>query len=78
MLIIGVFIMFYTSHRRLWAWLAMEKGTTRLLLAGTGNRHQAEFAHEFAILRAMLEQRLGAAEVARSTATSPSEAPPAC
>lgn len=75
MLIMGVFIMFYTSHRRLWAWLAVEKGATRLLLAGTGNRHQTEFAHEFAILRAMLEQRLGTAEAERST-TTPSSAVP--
>lgn len=59
LLIMGVFVMFYTSHRRLWAWLAVEDGVTRLLLAGAGNRRQAEFAQEFAELRAMLERRLG-------------------
>ena len=59
LLVMGVFIMFYTSHRRLWAWLAVEDGATRLILAGTGNRRQTEFAHEFVGLRAMLERRLG-------------------
>ncbi|MDG4555508.1 MAG: cytochrome c biogenesis protein ResB [Candidatus Competibacter sp.] len=66
LLIIGVFIMFYTSHRRLWAWLAVEDGATRLLLAGTGNRRQAEFAREFASLRTMLERRLGPFEEEQS------------
>jgi len=59
LLVMGIFIMFYTSHRRLWVWLAVEDGTTRLLLAGAGNRRQAEFAREFAALRAALEQRFG-------------------
>lgn len=61
-LIIGVFLLFYTSHRRLWAWIAAEEGGSRLVLAGTGNRRQAEFAREFAALEAALAQRLGAPE----------------
>ncbi|MEZ5574581.1 MAG: cytochrome c biogenesis protein ResB [Candidatus Competibacteraceae bacterium] len=65
LLVIGVFIMFYTSHRRVWAWLAIEEGMTRLILAGTGNRRQAEFAHEFAGLRTMFERRLGPSEEER-------------
>ncbi len=58
-LVTGIFIMFYTSHRRVWAWLAVEDGAIRLVLAGTGNRRQAEFASQFARLRAGLAQRLG-------------------
>ncbi|MFO1371690.1 MAG: cytochrome c biogenesis protein ResB [Candidatus Competibacteraceae bacterium] len=61
-LVIGVIIMFYTSHWRLWAWLALEEGATRLILAGTGNRHQAEFAREFGTLQTLLTQRLGPPE----------------
>ncbi len=61
-LITGIFIMFYTSHRRLWAWLLIEDGATRLVLAGTGNRRQTEFAHEFAGLRMDLTRRLGPSE----------------
>ena len=58
LLILGVFLMFYTSHCRLWAWLASEDDAVRLILAGTGNRRPLEFAGEFAELRAGLEQRL--------------------
>ncbi|MBK7540615.1 MAG: cytochrome c biogenesis protein ResB [Candidatus Competibacter sp.] len=58
LLIAGIFIMFYTSHRRLWAWLAVEDGATRLLLAGTGNRRQADFARDFAELRRRVAARL--------------------
>ncbi|MDG4595633.1 MAG: cytochrome c biogenesis protein ResB [Candidatus Contendobacter sp.] len=61
-LIIGVFLLFYTSHRRLWAWIAAEEGGSRLVLAGAGNRRQAEFAREFAVLEASLARRLGASE----------------
>ncbi|MFO1422276.1 MAG: cytochrome c biogenesis protein ResB [Candidatus Competibacteraceae bacterium] len=61
-LIIGVFLLFYTSHRRLWAWVAVEEGGSRLVLAGAGNRRQAEFAREFAGLEAVLTRRLGTPE----------------
>ena len=62
LLSIGVFLLFYTSHRRLWAWIAAEDSGSRLVLAGTGNRRQAEFAREFAALEAALARRLGAPE----------------
>lgn len=58
-LITGIFVMFYTSHRRIWAWQAAENGAIRLVVAGTGNRRQAEFASQFAALRATLTKRLG-------------------
>ena len=62
LLSIGVFLLFYTSHRRLWAWVAADEDGSRLVLAGTGNRRQAEFAREFAALEATLTRRLGAPE----------------
>jgi len=58
LLTIGVFVMFYTSYRRLWIWLANEEGATQLALAGMVNRRQAEFAVEFADLAAALEQQM--------------------
>jgi len=61
LLVMGIFIMFYTSHRRIWAWLAVEDDATRLVLAGTGNRRQADFAQEFSLLQTALARRLGSA-----------------
>jgi len=58
LLTLGVFIMFYTSYRRLWVWLADEDGATRLALAGVANRRQIEFADEFAGLAAALNRRV--------------------
>jgi len=59
LLVTGIFLLFYTSHRRLWAWLAVEADSMQLIVAGTGNRRQTEFAREFTALKATLEQRLG-------------------
>ncbi|HMV38610.1 MAG TPA: cytochrome c biogenesis protein ResB, partial [Plasticicumulans sp.] len=57
----GVFVMFYTSHRRVWVWLAPEDGGTRLILAGSGNRHQEAFVQEFERLEAAVAVQTGAA-----------------
>ncbi|CDH46034.1 cytochrome c biogenesis protein ResB [Candidatus Contendibacter odensensis] len=61
-LVIGIFIMFYTSYRRLWAWLALEDNGVRLILAGAAHRHSAEFTGEFNALQADLIRRLGSPE----------------
>lgn len=60
LLIAGVFLMFYVSHRRLWFWIDEEGGRTRLLAAGAGNRHQQEFSQEFKKLCNTLDRHLGA------------------
>lgn len=57
-LTLGIFILFYTAHRRLWIWIAPEADGCHLVLAGTGNRRQAEFADEFTTLKAALARRL--------------------
>ena len=59
LLILGIFLMFYTSFRRLWAWLAVDNGAVRLILAGTSNRRPVEFGREFAALQTALTERLG-------------------
>jgi cytochrome c biogenesis protein len=58
LLTLGVFLMFYVRHSRLWFRLEEQDGQTRLLFAGTGHRHERDFAEEFVRLRAELEQRL--------------------
>lgn len=60
MLIIGIFFMFYISHRRLWAILEPTAAGTQVLFAGAGNRHSEEFTREFDLLGNALEKRLAA------------------
>jgi cytochrome c biogenesis protein len=66
LLTLGVFLMFYVRHSRLWFRVEEQDGQTRLLFAGTGHRHERDFAEEFARLRSELEQRLGIAAYERS------------
>ncbi|TCO82631.1 cytochrome c biogenesis protein [Plasticicumulans lactativorans] len=62
LLIAGVFLMFYSSHRRLWSRVApTPDGLLDVLVAGTGNRHQGEFEREFDTLRAGLARHFGPA-----------------
>jgi cytochrome c biogenesis protein len=71
LLVIGIFIMFYTSHRRLWVWLAVEDDrAVRLVVAGASNRRQAEFADEFTAIQAALARRFGAPEVVGSASVT--------
>ncbi|MCG5536694.1 cytochrome c biogenesis protein ResB [Ectothiorhodospira mobilis] len=61
MLIIGVFLMLYVSHRR--CWLVVQPrgdGGSRLLFAGTANRNMLEFDNEFAALNRDLLQEASA------------------
>lgn len=60
MLILGIFFMFYISHRRLWAVLEPTDGGTRVLFAGAVNRNPEEFSREFEILGNAIDGRLGA------------------
>ncbi|HRD48537.1 MAG: cytochrome c biogenesis protein ResB [Candidatus Competibacter sp.] len=73
-LVIGIFIMFYTSYRRLWVWLALEDNGARLILAGAAHRHSAEFAREFNALQADLIRRLGSPESVAGAAIPPRDA----
>lgn len=76
-LIIGVFIMFYTSYRRLWVWLAVEDSGAQIILAGDASRRTVEFAREFADIKATLMQRLNLLEtqssIEQQSVPSPSE-----
>ena len=57
LLIAGVFLMFYVPNRWLWCWIDQQEGTGRVLLAGTGNRHQGDFKEEFEHLCGQLDAR---------------------
>ncbi|MCB1622707.1 MAG: cytochrome c biogenesis protein ResB [Thiothrix sp.] len=59
MLTIGVFLLFYISHRRVWFYIKpLPDNQTELLLAGSANRHEREFAAYFTRLTGQLRQVL--------------------
>ncbi|MDR9436702.1 MAG: cytochrome c biogenesis protein ResB [Thiohalophilus sp.] len=47
MLMIGVFLMFYITHQRLWVMIRPEGQGSRVMLAGMGNRNQTDFSKGF-------------------------------
>jgi len=47
MLILGIFMMFYIAHQRLWVILKPVETGTQVLFGGTGNRNQRDFAKHF-------------------------------
>lgn len=62
MLMIGILLMFFVSHRQVWVRVEPRPGNeggAKVLLAGTSNRHKREFAHHFELLDSVLFARLG-------------------
>lgn len=55
LLVIGFFISFFTSHRRVWVRLREEKGGTTVEIAGSSHRNRIDFEKEMG----KLEQSLG-------------------
>jgi len=63
MLIIGIFIMFYIQQRRCWVWIGNKQGSDyEVILAGSCNRNERDFAQDFTKLKQRLAQRLGFGE----------------
>lgn len=63
MLTIGVFLLFYVSHRRIWLYVEpQEDGQTEVILAGSTNRNQDEFNNYFKRLQEGFRQALSARE----------------
>lgn len=61
MLVIGIFLMFYVPHRRLWALVEPAgDGGSRVLMAGQSGRHKEAFAEEFGRVRDTVRRLLGA------------------
>jgi cytochrome c biogenesis protein len=56
MLIIGIFMMFYITHQRLWVMIRQEGKGSRVMLAGMGNRNQGDFSKQFDKLGQELDQ----------------------
>jgi cytochrome c biogenesis protein len=52
-LTIGIFLLFYMAHQRVWVWLGPreEGGGTEMVLAGVSNRNMLEFEKRFAAVK---------------------------
>jgi len=61
MLIIGIFMMFYIHNRRCWVWIGKDKSEQgyEVIVAGTSNRNEREFAINFAHMRDRFAARFG-------------------
>lgn len=65
LLCIGIILMFYVTHKRIWVIIepcVLESGNpgSRFLVAGSGDRHQQEFAREFQALSQLLDHYVAA------------------
>jgi cytochrome c biogenesis protein len=58
LLCIGIVLMFYVAHKRIWIIISQkEGGQQEILVAGTGDRHQKEFAREFQAFSQILDNK---------------------
>ena len=60
MLMLGILLMFYVHHRRLWLMVSEEGGKTQILFAASGHRQRSDFDREFAYLKDNLRRTTGA------------------
>jgi cytochrome c biogenesis protein len=57
MLVLGVFLLFYISHRRIWIWIKPQgDNQSDLVMAGSSNRNQPEFERYFNHLQGIFQQ----------------------
>ncbi len=55
MMILGLFVAFFMSHRRIWLLLSREDGKTTILASGSANKNKVGFEKTFTALVAKLE-----------------------
>jgi cytochrome c biogenesis protein len=57
---IGVFLLFYVAHRRIWVWIKpLDDGQSEVILAGSSNRNQPEFERYFDKLQTLFKRTIG-------------------
>lgn len=54
LMLIGLGVAFFMSHRRLWIYIRDEEGTTTILIAGTANKNKPGFERDFSTISATL------------------------
>jgi cytochrome c biogenesis protein len=56
MMLLGLVVAFFLSHKRVWAYIKEEEGETRLLVAGSVNKNKVAFENMFDTLAEKLEE----------------------
>lgn len=68
LLCIGIVLMFYVAHKRIWIIITPQDGDaegeqgSQLIVAGSGDRHQKEFALEFQAFSQLLDKQFSTAQ----------------
>ncbi len=57
LLTVGIFLLFYVAHRRVWVWVRPAAGGSEVLMAGSSQRDPMGFAKAFGKLEGELDQR---------------------
>ena len=55
MMLLGLFVAFFLSHKRLWVYIYEEENKTRILLSGSSNKNKVGFENMFNALVEKLE-----------------------
>lgn len=59
MLAVGVFLLFYVAHRRIWVWITpRENNHSEVVVTGSSNRNQPEFDSYFDKLQGIFQQAM--------------------
>ncbi len=72
MLVLGVFLLFYVAHRRIWVWVKpLGENQTEVVVAGSSNRNQPEFERYFNRLQGIFQQAMAYEVKHVSSTTNP-------
>jgi cytochrome c biogenesis protein len=56
MMLLGLIVAFFLSHKRIWVYISEEEGRTSVLVAGTSNKNKVSFENKFDTLVEKLEE----------------------
>jgi cytochrome c biogenesis protein len=56
LMLLGLIVAFFLSHKRIWVYISEEEGQTRVLVSGSSNKNKVSFENKFDALVEKLEQ----------------------
>jgi cytochrome c biogenesis protein len=56
MMLLGLYVAFFLSHRKVWIYISEEDSRARLLVSGTSNKNKIGFDNDFSALTELLER----------------------